>query len=87
MHVRRIRFLYVKEYVLSSVIASLLNHSILNKVVEKSVIEDSEDYFIHWIFFHAILIYHKNLQNIEWNNFKMFKNYEKKNISFIKNNQ
>lgn len=47
MHVRRIRFLYVKEYVLSSVIASLLNHSILNKMVEKSVIEDSENYFIH----------------------------------------
>lgn len=47
MHVRRIRFLYVKEYVLPSVIASLLNHSILNKMVEKSVIEDSEDYFIH----------------------------------------
>lgn len=45
MHVRRIRILYVKEYVLSSVIALLLNHLILNKIVEKSVIEDPEDLF------------------------------------------
>lgn len=56
MHVRRIRFLYVKEYVLSSVIALLLNHLILNKIVEKSVIKDLEDYFIYGIFFHDINI-------------------------------
>lgn len=56
MHVRRIRFLYVKKYVLSSVIALLLNHLILNKIVEKSVIKDLEDYFIYGIFFHDINI-------------------------------